>query len=80
VLEAPAIAHPRPAPAPAIAAAKAAPAGGGERRGSVWRRPWLGVGVVGALGVGVVLAASLWPRDATYSAVADFHSFALGAR
>ena len=73
--ELPAIAHPRPAPS----LTKAVP-GGGERRPSVWRKPWLWVGVVGALGVGVVLAASLWPRDASYSAVAPFHSFALEAR
>jgi len=72
VAEAPVIAHPRAAPS----LAKTAP----ERRARVWQKPWLWVGVVGALGVGVVLAASLWPRDASYSAVADFHSFALGGR
>ncbi len=76
VANAPVIAHPRAAPS----LVKAMPGGGGERRVAVWRKPWLWVGVVGALGVGVVLAASLWPRDATYSAVADFHSFALGQR
>jgi hypothetical protein len=68
----PAIAHPRPLP-PVTAP-------GGERRTPVWRKPWLWVGVVGAVGVGVVLAASLWPRDPSYTATADFHSFALGAR
>jgi hypothetical protein len=68
------IAHPRPAPSLAKGPA------GGERRTPVWRKPWLWVGVVGAVGVGVVLAASLWPRDPSYTATADFHSFALGAR
>jgi len=72
--EVPAIAHPRPAPS----LAKGTP--GGERRTPVWRKPWLWVGVVGAVGVGVVLAASLWPRAPSYTATADFHSFALGAR
>lgn len=72
VREAPVIAHPRPAPS------LAGRVPGGERRPPVWRKPWLWVGVVGALGVGVVLAASLWPRDASYSATADYHSFALG--
>jgi len=75
VAEAPAIAHPRPAP---LLTTKVAP--GGERRPSVWRKPWLWVGVVGAVAVGVVLGASLWPRDPSYSATADFHSFALGQR
>ena len=76
VLEAPAIAHPRPAPS----LARGEVDGGRERRAPVWRKPWLWVGVVGALGVGVVLAASLWPRDATYSATVDFHQFAVSAR
>lgn len=70
VLALPAIAHPRPVPS----LAKTMP--GGERRVSAWRRPWLWVGVVGALGVGVVLAASLWPREPSYSATANFGSFA----
>lgn len=51
-----------------------------ERRTPVWRRPWLWLTVVGALGVGVVVAVNLWPRDASYSATLDFHQFALGAR
>jgi hypothetical protein len=71
--ELPVIAHPRPAPSLGKGLA-------GERPVPVWRKPWLWVGVVGALGVGVVLAASLWPRDASYTATADFHSFALGAQ
>jgi tetratricopeptide (TPR) repeat protein len=77
VLEAPVIAHPRPSPS-------VANGGGGatvrDRRTPLWKRPWLWVGVVGALGLGVVLAVNLWPRDATYSAALDFHQFALGAR
>jgi hypothetical protein len=72
VLEATAIAHPRPAPATEPR--------GRERRERPWQKPWLWVGVVGVVAVGVVLAVSLWPRDASYSAVADFHSFALGQR
>jgi hypothetical protein len=72
VLEAPAIAHPRPT----VAGAK-----GGERpagKPRLWQRPWLWVGVVGAVGAGVVLAVSLWPRDASYSAQLDYHQFNLG--
>ncbi|HEY2748628.1 MAG TPA: hypothetical protein VGL86_28600 [Polyangia bacterium] len=76
VAEAPVILHPRPAPA----IARSGGAAVGERRVAVWRRPWLWVGVVGAIGVGVVLGVSLWPREATYSAGVDFHQFALGAR
>jgi len=76
VLAAEAIAHPRPAPAIVVGRATSSTA----ERARWWRKPWPWVGVVGALGVGVVLAVSLWPRDASYSAVADFHSFALGAR
>ena len=76
VLEADAIAHPRAAPAGRVGA-------GGERwhggRLRLWQRPWLWIGVVGAVGVGVVLAVSLWPRDATFSATADFHQFSLTA-
>jgi hypothetical protein len=44
----------------------------------VWRRPWLWVGLVGALGVGVVIAASVVPRAASYTGTLDFHAFALG--
>jgi hypothetical protein len=74
VLEAPAIAHPRPAPSLVARRAKS------EGRTSLVRKPWLWIGVVGALGLGVVLAVNLWPRDATYSATLDFHQFALGQR
>lgn len=78
VYEVPEIAHPRPAPA--IAAM-----GGGakrpiDRRVPVWRKPLLWVGVVGAVGVGVVLGVTLWPRQATYSAGLGFNQFALGVR
>jgi hypothetical protein len=72
------IAHPRASPS--LTGSRGKAAASGERRTPVWRRPWLWVGVVGAVGVGVVLAASLWPRDAGYTATADFHSFALGGR
>lgn len=71
--ELPVIAHPRPVPSLATATRAA-------ERPHWWKKPWLWVGVVGAVGVGVVLAVSLWPRDASYSAVADFHSFALGQK
>jgi hypothetical protein len=72
VLEAPAIAHPRPA---------AAVVKRGERplgKTPVWQRPWLWLGVVGVVGAGVVLAVSLWPRDASYSAHLDYDQFNLG--
>ena len=74
VLDAPAIAHPRPAPSLVARGATR------EGRTSLVRKPWLWIGVVGALGLGVVLAVNLWPRDATYSATLDFHQFALGQR
>jgi hypothetical protein len=75
VLEAPPIAHPRMSPSLASGGASAR-----DGRTPVWKKPWLWIGVVGALGVGVVLAVNLWPRDATYSAALDFHQFALGQR
>jgi hypothetical protein len=71
---APAIAHPRPAPS----LTKTEPAM--PRRTRIWEKPLLWVGVVGALGVGVVLAVNLWPRDASYSLSTDFHQFALRSR
>jgi hypothetical protein len=71
---APAIAHPRPAPS----LTKTEPMM--PRRTRVWDKPLLWVGVVGAVGVGVVLAVNLWPRDASYSIGADFHQFALSPR
>jgi hypothetical protein len=71
---APAIAHPRPAPS----LTKAGPTV--PRRTRVWEKPLLWVGVVGALGVGVVLAVNLWPRDASYSLSTDFHQFSLRLR
>jgi hypothetical protein len=73
-LTAPAIAHPRPAPS----LTKAGPTV--PRRTRVWEKPLLWVGVVGALGVGVVLAVNLWPRDASYSLSTDFHQFSLRLR
>lgn len=51
-----------------------------ERRARLWRRPWFWVTLVGAVGVGVVVAVNLWPRDPSYSATLDFHQFALGRR
>lgn len=77
VLEAPAIAHPRPLPSLVKGGGGGA---GGERRARLWQKPWLWVGVVGALGLGVVLAVNLWPRDATYSANVEYGQFALGRR
>jgi hypothetical protein len=78
VEDAPVIAHPEPvASGVKSGRAKTAP---NDRRVPLWRKPWLWVGVVGAVGVGVVLAVSLWPRDASYSTVVDFHQFGLGAR
>jgi hypothetical protein len=83
VEQAPEIAHPRPAPLATAQKPTASPRYARapvERRPAVWRKPWLWVGVVGALGVGVVLAASLWPREPTWSLSAGYGSFALGAR
>ena len=57
-----------------------APAAGVGGGAGLWRKPWLWVGVVGAVGVGVVLAASLWPREPATRRSLDFHQFALGAR
>ena len=71
---APAIAHPRPAPSLTKREARL------PRRTRVWEKPLLWIGVVGAVGVGVVLAASLWPRDASYGLGGDFHSFAMVPR
>jgi hypothetical protein len=67
VLEAPTIASRR---APATV----------ERRTRVWQRPWFWVTLVGAVGVGVVVAVNVWPRDPSYSTTLDFHQFALGRR
>ena len=72
LLEAPAIAHPRLAPSSVTNGS-----GTVERHPRAWRKPWLWVGVVGAVGLGVVLAVNLWPRDATYAATLDFHQFAV---
>ncbi len=73
--ETPVIAHPRPVPVVGKRGQQIE-----ERRVPVWRRPWLWVGVVGAIGVGVVLGVSLWPREATYSTTIDYHQFSLGVR
>jgi hypothetical protein len=51
-----------------------------ERRARVWQRPWFWVTLVGAVGVGVVVAVNVWPRDPSYSTTLDFHQFALGRR
>jgi hypothetical protein len=75
VYEVPEIAHPRPAPT--LAKGGKLPS---DHRTSMLRRPWLWVGVVGAIGVGVVLGVTLWPRQASYSAGLDYHAFAIGAR
>lgn len=75
-LDAPAIAHPRPAPS----LTKMTPPPPPPRRTRVWEKPLLWVGVVGALGVGVVLAVNLWPRDASYTLSTDFHQFSLRSR
>lgn len=69
-----------------IARPRAAIAGKGGARGRIdhgtplWRKPWVWAGVVGAIGVGVVLGVTLWPRQASYSAGLDYHAFALEPR
>jgi hypothetical protein len=65
---------------PAIAPRPQRPPVTVERRPSLWRRPWLWVTLVGTVGVGVVVAVSLWPRDPSYSLTLDFHPFALERR
>ncbi|MDB4966558.1 MAG: hypothetical protein JWN44_2247 [Myxococcales bacterium] len=75
IFEAPAIAQPRPAAAGRSAGGRRDRP---ERATRLWERPWIWVGVVGALGVGVVLAVNLWPRDATYTGTVDYHQFSLG--
>jgi hypothetical protein len=75
LLRAPALAHPRPAPLLTERHVKPPPA-----RLPVWRKPWLWVGVVGALGVGVVVVANVVPRAASFNGTLSFRDFALGAR
>jgi len=68
------IAHPR------AAVVQGGARGASDHRTAVWRKPWLWAGVVGAIGVGVVLGVTLWPRQASYSAGLDYHAFALEGR
>jgi hypothetical protein len=74
VLRAPPLAHPRPAPSLTARLVRPPPA-----RAPVWRKPWLWVGIVGALGVGVVIVANVVPRAASYTGTLGFRSFALSA-
>jgi hypothetical protein len=72
VLQAEPIAHPHPAPS----LVNAPPV---QSRPPAWRKPWLWVGLVGALGAGVVVVATVVPRAATYTVTLNAHSFGVGA-
>jgi hypothetical protein len=75
LLRAPPLTHPRPAPSLTERHGPPPPA-----RAPLWRKPWLWVGVVGAVGVGVVIVANVVPRAASFTGTLSFREFALSAR
>lgn len=77
LLEAAAIASPRPAPSARSSEARPPVR---ARLAHLWQRPWFWVTAVGVVGIGVVVAVNVWPRDASYSATLDFHQFSLSRR